>query len=143
MNFFIFAIFSSIAALAFAVDTLGIQADTFGPGGILFSGDSTFSPAGLYRLEMQPDGNLVVYTNNGVNAIVMWDAQTVGRGGKRAVMQKDGNFCIQNAAGENVWNTWTYDAGSVARLQDDGNLVVHSPNGYTVWSSLKGYSNKD
>ena len=113
----------------------------YNSGASAFSGDSTFSPAGLYRLEMQPDGNLVVYTNNGVNAIVLWGAATVGSGGKRAVMQQDGNFCIQNEAGVNVWNTWTYDAGSVARLQDDGNLVVHSPKGYPVWSSLNGYNN--
>jgi hypothetical protein len=136
MNFLIFAIFCSIAALAFAQNTLG-------PGGQLDSdtGDNVrFSPNQQYKLVMQGDGNLVIYRVSDGNYV--WATQTIGSGANKAAMQSDGQFCLYNEPGELKWSTYTRDAGSVLRLQDDGNLVVYNPNGTPVWNAFTGYGKK-
>jgi hypothetical protein len=133
MNFFIFAIFCSIAALAFAQDT-------FPSGAQLDSGESKFSLNQQWRLILQTDGNLVIY--NTATGVYKWATQTIGSGAIKAIMQEDGQFCLYNAAGELKWTTYTRDAGSVARLESDGILAVHSPKGYAVWNSVTGWGKK-
>jgi hypothetical protein len=133
MNFFIFAIFCSIAALAFAQNTLegGAQLD---------SGNEKLSPNGQYKLVMQDDGNLVVYSAASGNYV--WATQTIGSFANKAVMQLDGQLCLYDFNGAVKWSTYTKDGGSVLRLQDDGNLVVFSPKGYPVWNAFSGYGKK-
>jgi hypothetical protein len=128
MNFFIFAIFCSIAALAFAQDTLppGTQLD-------LNNGQKLFSADGRFRLDMQSDGNLVMYTVEGGG--YRWSTGTAGSGADKAVMQQDGQFCLYNRVGELKWSTYTRDAQSVLKLQNDGNLVVYNALGRPVWNA--------
>jgi hypothetical protein len=50
-------------------------------------GESRTSDNGQYRLDMQADGNLVLYRTS--DNAPLWASQTAGRGGTRAVMQGD------------------------------------------------------
>ena len=64
MNFFIFAIFSSIAALASAQTYVPYTNQEWLVSGYQItyeSGQKMFSANGQYRLDLQADGNLVVY----------------------------------------------------------------------------------
>jgi hypothetical protein len=126
MNFFIFAIFCSIAALAFAQNTLE-------PGTQLDAGFSKFSPNGQWRLVMQGDGNLVIH--NVATGKYKWSTCTGCSGANKAVMQQDGQFCIYNGPGVLKWSTYTRDAQSVLRMHDDGNLVVYNALGKPVWNA--------
>jgi hypothetical protein len=130
MNVFIFAIFCSIAALAFAYDTLE-------PGKQLDIDNQVISEQGRYRLYLQNDGNLVIYSLR--NGNFRWFANTKGSGATKAIMQTDGQFVLQTALGETVWSTYTRDAGSILKLQDDNILIVYSPKGYVVWNSATGW----
>jgi hypothetical protein len=130
MNFFIFAIFCSIAALAFANDTLQ-------PGNQLDINNQVISAEGRYRLYLQSDGNLVIYSLR--NGNFRWFSNTKGSGATKAIMQTDGQLVLQTALGETVWSTYTRDAGSILKLQNDGILIVYSPKGYAVWNSAVGW----
>ena len=72
----------------------------------------------------------------------VWSTNTAGSGATKAIMQTDGEFCLQTASGDIVWRTYTYDAGSFLKLQWDGNLAVNSPKGYVVWNSATGWGTK-
>ena len=76
-------------------------------------------------LNMQGDGNLVVYDENGVPR---WASNTAGRPGSVAAFQGDGNLMVyQN--GQPLWasNTASGDPANVNYLcvQGDGNVVVY------------------
>jgi hypothetical protein len=131
MNFFIFAIFCSIAALAFAQNTLE-------PGRQLDSGNQKLSPNGQWRLVMQSDGNLVIY--NVATGNYKWSTFTGGSGAQRATMEQNGCFNLYTEPGVLKWSTWTRDAGSVLRLKDDGVLAVVNTKGWTVWNSVVGWN---
>jgi hypothetical protein len=132
MNFFIFAIFCSVAALAFAQDVLlpGDQMD-------FVNGKKLFSADGRFRLDMQTDGNLVIYNVGTGNHV--WGTKTSGSGANKAVMQRDGQFRLYNQAGEIKWSSYTGDSGSYVKMQNDGNLVIYSPKGYPVWAAATGW----
>lgn len=100
-----------------------IISETLAPGHHLLASDALTSPNGKGRLEMQTDGNLVLYGPSGA----LWN--TGKNGGVRAEMQTDGNFVVYNAAGHSVFDTKTSGRpGSRLVFQDDGNLVVYERN---------------
>jgi hypothetical protein len=141
MNFFIIAIFCSIAAFAFA------QEDTLQPGGQFDGEKGILSPDGRYFLTVQGDGNMVLRDLLGKydfhnDRDWVWDTRTVGSGATKAIMQTDGEFCLQTASGATVWRTYTKDAGSYLKVQDDGKIVLHSPKGYPVWNAKSGWGTK-
>ena len=102
-------------------------------GQTLASGQDMVSPTGRYRLKMQSDGNLVVYSADGR---AVWASMTFVVSAYLA-MQTDGNLVIYGPAGQPVWNTYTYGQPVVrADVQDDGNLVLYRNDGvawYTGW----------
>ena len=86
-----------------------------------------------YSLDMQTDGNLVLY-HHGVGAI--WATGTNGKGGHTATMQSDGNFVLYTAGSKALWSSTTSShPGSWLDVQDDGNLVVYGPGGHALWAS--------
>jgi len=98
---------------------------TLNIGGLLLSGDER------YRLILQSDGNLVLYSSTKA----IWASWTVGKGGIRLVMQGDGNLVLYDKNGFPVWNSGTAKEGkSSLYMQNDGNLVIYGPQGYT-WAS--------
>ncbi|HEX8001282.1 MAG TPA: hypothetical protein VF519_01150 [Mycobacteriales bacterium] len=93
------------------------------------------SPNGLYTLEMQHDGNLVIYKPSHI-AVWATGTNTAANEGAYAVMQNDGNFVMIRPGGVTVWSTGTGGhTGAYIRLQDDCNLVVYTSTGTALWAS--------
>lgn len=72
--------------------------DKLSPGERLLPGWSLRSADGRYHLDMQSDGNLVVYAPDKA----LWASNTAGHPGAWAVMQGDGNLVIYPAGGGNA-----------------------------------------
>jgi lysozyme len=104
----------------------------FKAGEGLSRGQSHASCDGRFRLDMQTDGNLVLYENP---SHPLWATRSNGVG-YIAVMQADGNFVEYDDQSAPVWASGTsgHD-GSTLRVQDDGNLVVYGPQGHAWWAS--------
>ena len=108
-------------------------ANTIAPNQTLASGQSLTSQNGAYSLQMQPDGNAVVYAAQGR---VLWHSHTFGNAGARLIFQGDGNLVVYSSAGRALWNAGTWgNPGARIYLQDDGNLVVYRANGTPAWFS--------
>ncbi|MDR3659674.1 MAG: LysM peptidoglycan-binding domain-containing protein [Mycobacterium sp.] len=104
--------------------------DTLQKGEKLEVGQSLTSNNEAYRLVLQDDGNLVLYT--GEQSV--WATGTNGQAVQRAEVQEDGNFVLY-AADAPVWDSKTAGAGDVRLvLQDDRNLVLYGSDG-AKWSS--------
>jgi hypothetical protein len=128
------------------IGVVGVSAASASTNLILGSGGSLNSGQWLgnaktdsgYRLDMQTDGNLVVYSAS--NAAV-WNSGTSGQPGNRAVMQVDGNFVIYGTAGQVRWQSVTNgNNGAYAAMQGDGNFVIYSAGGAALWNT--NYDNK-
>jgi cell wall-associated NlpC family hydrolase len=107
---------------------------TLSAGQKLQAGQDLVSSGGQYKLDMQGDGNLVIYENGSA----IWASSTAGTGSANyLVMQGDGNLVVYNRAGKPVWASNTAGTGSANYLvmQGDGNLVVYNRAGKPVWAS--------
>ncbi|GFR51080.1 hypothetical protein Agub_g13406 [Astrephomene gubernaculifera] len=111
-------------------------------GQALSQGQSLYSQSGAYRLDMQGNGNLVVYqTSTGTPT---WSLQKYGAfppaidGPYIMTLKDDGNFAVLGASSGVVWATQLAYVGSglyKAIVADDGNLNLVSGDGRTYWSS--------
>jgi hypothetical protein len=118
--------------------------------GILFPGDSLYSPGQAFRCTFQSaDGNVVIerildeklptqqwapiwslITNLGQDAIAT-DMQVA-----RFTMQFDGNLVRNDANAAVKWASGTQgNQGAFLRMQDDGNLVIYTGDGRAIWST--------
>lgn len=96
--------------------------------------DASGPNGGRYRLEMQTDGNLVLYdVGTGDRRSALWSSGTSGRPGAYAVMQSDGNFVVYRNDGQPLWSTGTPGhPGAVLMVQSDDNLVIYAGVGAGV-----------
>ncbi|WP_245886445.1 S8 family serine peptidase [Umezawaea tangerina] len=99
-------------------------------GETLQANQTRTSANGGYVLVMQGDGNLVLYTSNGV---AQWATNSTTTGAVAASL-RNGNLVLTNAAGTVVWSSGTQET-TADRLvvQNDGNLVLYGPNGKVFW----------
>ncbi|NHZ97581.1 hypothetical protein F2P46_17895 [Massilia sp. CCM 8734] len=112
------------------IATLGFAASTLTPNEFLVRGQYLQSPQGAYTLNMQSDGSLVMYRNDGLVRYRM------SKNGEFAVMQGDGNFVEYSKFAVPLWNTGTHgNPGEWLSVQDDGNLVVYSRLNTPLWTS--------
>lgn len=99
----------------------------------LTAGESIKSPNRTYTLNMQSDGNLVLYEDGAA----VWATSWLGaptQSGSRAVMQADGNFVLYSSSNAALWHTGTGSwPGSRIIVQNDGNLVVYDSSGTARW----------
>ena len=101
------------------------------PGETIPNGGSMKSRNGVYQLNVQPDGNLVLYQTGRP----IWSTRTMGRGSCRLVFQTDGNLVLISPSNQIVWSSNTVGQNAHAlTLQDDGNLVIYRFKS-AVWSS--------
>ncbi|PNH04429.1 Mannose-specific lectin [Tetrabaena socialis] len=94
-------------------------------------GESMFSKNRLYMLTYQLDGNLVL------RPAAVWAANVHDSAGK-AVMQRDGNFVLLNAAGQWYFRTNTLNKGTGPFrlvIQGDRNLVLYDAKDSALWAS--------
>jgi hypothetical protein len=97
-------------------------------------GDQLLSQNQWVRLDMQDDGNLVLYRVQ--TRQPLWASNTHGQPVTHVDMQGDGNLVAYAADGTPFWasNTAGHPGASVV-LQDDGNLVIYDPAGAYLWDS--------
>jgi L,D-peptidoglycan transpeptidase YkuD (ErfK/YbiS/YcfS/YnhG family) len=108
-----------------------VLGDTLAAGQQLAGGDGVASASGAYSLDVQADGNAVVYA---ADRRVLWSSGTYANPGARLVLQADGNAVVYSTAGRALWNSGTWgNPGSRLLLQDDGNLVLYRSNGTAAW----------
>jgi CHAP domain len=109
---------------------------TLGVAASLTAGQSLQSCKNGYRLSMQTDGNLVLYTSS---HYALWSSRTNGKGGQNAVMQGDGNFVVYTAGSRDehqaLWASGTNGhPGATLAVQDDGNVVIYE-NSKAIWAT--------
>ncbi len=88
-----------------------------------------------FRLTLQNDGNLVLYSPTRA----IWSSSTVGKGGIRLVMQDDGNLVLYRSDWAPVWNSRTGGRGNSKLIpQVDGNLVLYTSDWKPTWYTSTG-----
>lgn len=98
----------------------------------LLPGQSLLTPSGKYRMVLQPDGNLVIYSPTKP----LWASGTAGQSVKLLAMQSDGNLVIYNPSGSAIWSSKTSGNGpSTLAMQPDGNLVIYRDDGKASWNT--------
>ena len=126
-----------------------IFTDWFRDNGVMPQGNELGIGAALesankrFRLNMQSDGNLVLYKEPEHRPI--WHTNTINTGGYRANLQSDGNFVVYTERSVPIWNSRTQGTNkNYLMLQNDGNLVIYAydENGqfntdrkYAQWST--------
>jgi PAN domain len=112
----------------------------------LFHDQSLMAPGCYYHLDMQKDGNLVIYAGPGQHVRIWrtatndpkyaFDPSTV-TSYYYAVMQSDGNLVVYDSKHLTTgWDARTHgNPGSRLVMQDDGNLVIYDLSGTPLWSS--------
>jgi hypothetical protein len=99
----------------------------------LYPGQNLKSSDGRYKLVLQGDGNLVLYSDRGK---VLWDTHTNGRDVYRLILQGDGNLVLYATSGRPMWYTHTSHKGGYRLvLQSDGNLVLYTSSGKPIWDT--------
>lgn len=129
------AIWSHESGRIYQPDPAQDGSDRILPGQTLYPGQKLLSNNGDFRLSMQYDGNLVVYTKDGK---ATWNSGTNGNSDAYAVFQTDGNLVIRSSSSSLLWATGTDGTSATAAyMQSDGNFVVYEGN-TAVWSSFHG-----
>ncbi|GIF18966.1 hypothetical protein BJ973_006013 [Actinoplanes tereljensis] len=109
---------------------------TLAPGRSLFRGAEVRSANGQFTLNMQADGNLVLYDLRSGAPAPIWVRGD--RRGYRLANRHDGNLVLYDYANRPLWVSGTSGRGvSTMRLQDDGSLVFGSGAG-EYWSAAPG-----
>jgi hypothetical protein len=109
------------------IGTVGIQF-SFATQWLNAGGSWSF---GNVHLDMQSDGNLVIYKNS--NHQYVWKSDTYGSGATKMLFRHDGNLVLQKANGTVVWQSNTANkcpavhdsVWPVLALQDDSNFVLY------------------
>ncbi|MFT3839921.1 MAG: GH25 family lysozyme [Myxococcaceae bacterium] len=106
---------------------------TLAAGEALAPGATLTACGGCFNLEMQSDGNLVVYQKGGGP---LWASQTTMMDGFVTEVQADGNVVLVSKAGCELWSSMTGGHnGAHLSMQDDGNLVVYDTANNPIWQS--------
>jgi len=88
-----------------------------------------------YRLALQNDGNLVLYSPTRA----LWATLTDGSAAAYLAMQQDGNLVLYDYNDRPIWQSGTNDRGiSALVLQQDGNLVTYQGMAFPTWSTRTG-----
>jgi hypothetical protein len=115
----------------------GTPSDTLIADQSLTVGQELLSAGGAYKLVLQGDGNLVLYSTSTGGAL--WASGTAVQNPGQLVMQGDGNLVLYAADGTAYWASGTSLVGRPAPcklvLQDDGTLNVYDGSGAVMWAS--------
>ncbi|MCR6483314.1 CHAP domain-containing protein [Amycolatopsis sp. OK19-0408] len=119
-----------------AAGLTGVQTDRLAADARLYPGQFLRSSDGRYRLALQSDGNLVLYSPG---YRVLWASGTAGRSAHSLLMQADANLVLYGTGSQGaLWSSNRTGAGTFAfTLQSDGNGVVYGSSG-AVWATGTG-----
>ncbi len=100
------------------------------PSGRLYPGQSIDTTDRRFKLILQTDGNLVLYSPNRAT----WATGTDGRSVSFLAMQPDGNLVLYDRSAKPIWYTGTSGHGSLRLLlQPDGNAVLYNWLNVPFW----------
>ncbi|CAF1272532.1 unnamed protein product [Didymodactylos carnosus] len=105
--------------------------------GVLNEGQTLQSNNGLYKVYMQTDGNLCVYTRDHAVWCSGTQNHSPGQNPFRLGMQPDGNLVIYSKRGP-IWASGTMAQGNGPYqliMQDDRNLVLYDGDAKPLWAS--------
>jgi len=95
----------------------------------LYPGQQLETADRKFRLTLQQDGNLVLYSTKRAT----WASVTAGKNVTHLSMQGDGNLVLY-ANKKAIWHTRTDRKGSSQlKVQQDGNLVIYNKHGQPTW----------
>lgn len=113
--------------LSFANPSIGIAR--------MYPGQQIETTDRRYKLLLQEDGNLVLYSPNRY----LWSSGTVGKPVSNLSILSDGNMVLHDNEGRVFWQSKTSGNGpSRLIMQDDGNLVLYSSNRATWYTATNG-----
>jgi hypothetical protein len=116
------------------------MASTLKAGESLAIGQSLVSQNGRFRLNMQADGNLVLYDGSPAVSGAVWSTGTYGYATwmqpTHVDMQANGDLVLKSMAGVPLWASDSAGKGGThLDLQDDRNLVLYKDDMTPVWAS--------
>ena len=99
----------------------------------LYPGQSIDTADRRYKLLLQTDGNLVLYSPNRAT----WATGTDGKQVSFLAMQLDGNLVLYDKSGRPLWYSGTAGRGSLRLVvQQDGNLVLYDHINRPFWHTV-------
>lgn len=110
----------------------------------LHEGEYLMSKNDKYKLIMQKDGNLVLYSltpnNKKDHDNPVWQTHTKGegKGPYKAVMEAEGALTVVDGTGKKTWESEGMKPGVgpyTIQIQRDGNLVAYDKTGFPTWAS--------
>ena len=94
------------------------------------------SPNGVFRLVLQPNGELVLYMVEAAHARPLWSSQTARAAVQGCFMQADGNLVLAAVDGSVLWHSGTAQhPGAQLEVQDDGNVVIYDASHTPLWAT--------
>jgi hypothetical protein len=111
---------------------------------ILNQDEKLTSKNGKYYVNMQSDGNFVLYSKGGMNGKTsdnaIWSSGTNGKGTSpyKIQMQEDGNLVLYDSKNNAQWSSNTNGKGTApfkVIVQDDGNFVLYDSKNTAIWNS--------
>jgi len=133
---------------------IGLPRGFFKGGTIFIKDQKYYSDDQRYFIQMQSDGNLVLYKVIGASKFkALWNTHTNGKAIKKCVFQEDGNLVLYDYTGKAQWDAFSdqynkdykgiskyfpkgdkfYTRERVLVLQSDGNLVIYAGGGTVMW----------
>ncbi|OWA51366.1 putative Vascular endothelial growth factor receptor 1 [Hypsibius exemplaris] len=118
-------------------DALTYKCSMLEPGGVLYAGQSIWSPNHAVKLKLQSDGNLVLFRQCDGRSI--WESSTTYDHSlpHYLSMQEDGNLAMFNQNQTLVWSTGTAMArfaGATLHVQNNGTICIRK-RGVCLWTS--------
>jgi hypothetical protein len=105
-------------------------------------GQRLVSPNGRFTLQMQDDGNLVLYDGTPAVQTALWATHTDNLSDQfrptHADMQTDGHLVLYNDAMRPAWGTGVFGPTYIhpyLELQDDGNIVIYHNGRQPIWAT--------
>ena len=127
--------------LCYCIDTSKLEVSH-----TLESGQKLISQNGNYVLNMQRDGNLVVYYKKATSGWgPLWSSKTAGKGSSpyKLRLQSDNHLVIYDNSPAAIWSTSVFigkdgqqwEKAGFAVMQNDGNFVVYDGNNAIMWET--------
>ena len=113
------------------INTSNTKKKTINKGSEIAMNTIVSSTNGKYTLNMQEDGNLVLYKG----AKALWATATDGKIVKACAFQPDGNLVLYGYNKNAIWASNTDNRGEYLKMQNDGNLVIYDKNQKAIWST--------
>lgn len=117
----------------------GPSYNSLASGDRLQAGDHLISNNGNVRLEMQSDGDLVLYEDViqiiGVKTVKHWSSDTGSHPGAYVTFQTtDGNLVVRDTDHHSLWSTGSAKGAAKLMIQDDCDLVKVDSRGNVIWN---------